>query len=220
MAEGEAQERRERETGEEELEVPSGTRITALADGVFAIVMTLLVLGIDMPEVPSEELGDRLVLEILWVWPKLVAFIVSFLVLGIYWVGHHTQFHFMKGVNRNVLWLNILFFMFVCLVPFSTRVVGHYGTQGIALWLYAANLILISMVLLVHWRYVARAGLLKDAADDDIISKASRQILVGPVIYLIALAVSFFDARLALLVILLAPVLHILPGPVHLHWTR
>lgn len=220
MAKGEAQERRERETGEEELEVPSGTRITALADGVFAIVMTLLVLGIDMPEVPSEELGDRLVREILWVWPKLVAFIVSFLVLGIYWVGHHTQFHFMKGVNRNVLWLNILFFMFVCLVPFSTRVVGHYGTQGIALWLYAANLILISMVLLVHWRYVAAAGLLKDATDDDIVSKASRQILVGPAIYLIALAVSFFEARLALLVILLAPVLHILPGPVHLHWTR
>lgn len=220
MTDDDAKERRERESGEEEIEVPSGARITTLADGVFAIVMTLLVLGIDMPEVPREELGDQLVGEILRVWPKVGAFIVSFLVLGIYWVGHHTQFHFIRGVNRAVLWLNIVFFMFVCLVPFSTRVVGRYGTEGIALWLYAGNLILISLVLLTHWLYAARAGLLKDATGDDVVSGATRQILVGPAIYLAAIGVSFFDARLALLVVLLAPLLHILPGPIHLHWTR
>lgn len=214
------EERHERESGEEEIDVPSGARITSLADGVFAIVMTLLVLGIDMPEASHEKLGDQLVGEILRVWPRVGAFVVSFLVLGVYWIGHHTQFHFMRGVNRAVLWLNILFFMFVCLVPFTTRVVGHYGTHGFSLWLYAGNLILISLVLLAQWRYVARAGLLKEVADEEIVSGATRQILVGPAIYLAAIAVSFFDARLALLVILLAPVLHILPGPIHLHWTR
>ncbi|MBW3661168.1 MAG: DUF1211 domain-containing protein [Gemmatimonadetes bacterium] len=219
MAEEGIEERPE-ESGEEELDIPSGTRITALADGVFAIVMTLLVLGIDMPEVADDQLGDRLMGEILLVWPKLSAFVVSFLVLGIYWIGHHSQFHFMKGVNRTALWLNIVFFMFVSLVPFSTRVVGHYGTQGFSLWLYAANLILISMVLLVHWRYAMRAGLLKDEADEEMARSASRRILVGPAIYVAAIGVSFFSARLALLVILLAPVLHILPGPIHLHWTR
>lgn len=213
-------ERREAESGEEEIEVPSGARITTLADGVFAIVMTLLVLGIDMPEVPHDALEDRLVDEVVRVWPRIGAFVVSFLVLGIYWVGHHTQFHFMQGVNRTALWLNIFFFMFICLVPFSTRLVGHYGTEGISLWVYALNLIAISLVLLVHWRYAARAGLLVPLADDDLVAGATRQILVGPAIYLAAIAVSFFDARFALLVILLAPVLHILPGPVHLHWTR
>ncbi len=214
------EERQERESGEEEIDTPSGARITTLADGVFAIVMTLLVLGIDMPEVPHEQLGDQLVGEILRVWPKVGAFVVSFLVLGIYWMGHHTQFHFMSGVNRVVLWLNILFFMFVSLIPFTTRLVGHYGTVGFSMWIYAGNLVMISLVLLAHWRYVVRAGLLKDAADEEVVWSATRQILVGPAIYLAAIAVSFFDARLALLVILLAPVLHILPGPIHLHWTR
>lgn len=216
----ETKDTKQRDSGEEEIEVPSGARITTLADGVFAIVMTLLVLGIEMPRVSSEELDERLVYEVLNVWPKLGAFIVSFLVLGIYWVGHHTQFHFMRGVNRSVLWINIVFFMFVCLVPFSTRVVGTYGTQGVSLWIYAGNLILISLVLLAHWRYVVWADLLKDVADEQIVAGATRQILVGPAIYLAAIAVSLFDARLALLVILLAPVLHILPGPIHLHWTR
>ncbi|MDX1661267.1 MAG: TMEM175 family protein [Gemmatimonadota bacterium] len=220
MTAEESQDRRERRSGEEEIDHPSGARITTLADGVFAIVMTLLVLGIEMPQVSHEYLDEKLVNEILTVWPKVGAFVVSFLVLGIYWMGHHTQFHFMRGVNRSVLWINIAFLMVVSLVPFTTRVVGHYGTQGIALWLYAGNLILISLVLLAHWRYVVGADLLTEAADEEIVQGATRQILVGPLIYVVAIAVSFFDARWALMVILVAPVLHILPGPIHLHWTR
>jgi cystathionine beta-lyase len=68
-------------------------------------------------------------------------------------MGHHTQFHFMSGVNRAALWINIFFFMFVCLVPFSTRLVGHYSGQEIALSVYGANLIAISLMLLLHWHF-------------------------------------------------------------------
>src|SRR5688500_13101903 len=96
-------------------DLPDDRRITTLADGVFAIVMTLLVLGIDVPEVPEEEIADRLVDEVLWLWPLIAAYVVSFLFLGIYWMGHHVQFHYMRAVDTTVLWLNIVFFMFVCL---------------------------------------------------------------------------------------------------------
>ena len=220
MAESDAQERREAESGEEEIEAPGGARIATLADGVFAIVMTLLVLGIEMPEVPHDQLQERFTWEVLLLWPRIAAFVVSFLVLGIYWMGHHTQFHFVESVNRPLLWINIFFLMSVSLVPFTTRLVGHYGTEGFSLLLYAANLVLISLLLLGHLRYAGRAGLLKPVADDELVGNATRQILVGPVFYLAAIAVSVLDPRWALLVILAAPVLHILPGPVHLHWTR
>lgn len=208
------------ETGEEVIEIPSGARITSLADGVFAIVMTLLVLGIDPPRVPRDELEETLIREVLRLWPRLAAFAVSFLVLGIYWIGHHSQFHFLRGVNRTLLWLNILFFMAVCLVPFTTHLVGHYGSDGVALWLYSGDFIVISLLLLVHWRYAAAKGLLNDHADSKLVAKATRQILIGPLLYATAIAVSFVDPRLSLLVILAVPVLHLLPGPVHLHWTR
>lgn len=203
---------------QEELDVPSGSRITTLADGVFAIVMTLLVLGIDVPEVPHDQLEDELIGSILQVWPKIAAYVVSFLVLGIYWVGHHTQFHFMRGVDRAALWLNIGFFMMVSLVPFTTRLVGHYGSEGFPLLVYGLNLILISTMLLLHWWYVASHDLLDETADEELVRDATRRILVGPAIYAVAIAVSFFDGRIALLVILAAPVLHIMPGPIHLHW--
>jgi len=205
---------------EEELETPSGKRITALADGVFAIVMTLLVLGVEVPQVPDEQIADRLVYEVLLLWPRIAAYVVSFLVLGIYWMGHHTQFHFMDGVNRTSLWINIFFFMFVCLVPFTTQLVGHYTGQEVALALYGANLIAISLMLLLHWHYAARAELLNPATEDAEMRNATRQILVGVAIFAAAIGVAFVDPRWSLLVFLLVPVLHILPGPIHLHWTR
>lgn len=207
-------------SGEGSREIPRGDRIMALADGVFAIVMTLLVLGIDPPRVPHEELDETLVWEILHLWPRIAAFAVSFLVLGIYWVGHHTQFHFLRGVDRGILWINILFLMAVCLVPFSTHLVGHYGSEGIGLWIYGGNFILISLLLLAHWRYAVRKGLLREEADAKVVARGTRQILLGPALYVAAIAVSFLDSRLSLLVILGVPVLHVLPGPIHLHWTH
>ena len=207
-------------TSRQTRDLPDDRRITTLADGVFAIVMTLLVLGIDVPEVPEEEIADRLVGEVLWLWPRIAAYVVSFLYLGIYWIGHHTQFHYMRAVNTNSLWLNIVFFMFVCLIPFTTRLVGAYDRQEIALLLYGANLIAISLVALAHWRYAARADLLEAEAGKAEMRKATRRLLIGAVLFGVAIALAFVDPRWSLAMFIAVPVLHILPGPVHVDWTH
>ncbi|CAN5796248.1 TMEM175 family protein [soil metagenome] len=195
-------------------------RITALADSVFAIVMTLLVLGVAVPEVPEEEIADRLMLEVLLLWPLIATYVVSFLFLGIYWMGHHTQFHFMRAVDTTTLWINIVFLMFVCLIPFTTRLAGTYDGQEIALVLYGANLIAISLIALAQWRYVAHAGLLDPETGDGELGRATRRLLLGAVIFVAAIAVAFVNPRWSLVVFLTVPVLHILPGPIHLGWTR
>jgi uncharacterized membrane protein len=201
-------------------DLPDDRRITTLADGVFAIVMTLLVLGIDVPEVPEEEIADRLVHEVLWLWPVIAAYVVSFLYLGIYWIGHHTQFHYMRVVNTNALWLNIVFFMFVCLIPFTTRLVGAYDRQEVALTLYGANLMAISLAALAHWRYAARAGLLEEEAGKREMRKATKRLLIGAGFFAFAIALAFVEPRWSLAVLMIVPVLHILPGPIHVDWTR
>jgi uncharacterized membrane protein len=198
----------------------SHRRITALADSVFAIVMTLLVLGVEVPQVPDEQIADRLLREMLLLWPRIAAYAVSFLVLGIYWMGHHTQFHFMRGVDRTALWINIFFFMGVCLVPFTTRLVSDYSGQEVAVALYALNLIAIDLILLLHWRYAARADLLKPDTGRAEMRHATRQILIGVALFAAAIAVAFVSPRASLAVILAVPVLHLLPGPIHIHWTR
>lgn len=214
----------EEETGQEPVGSAHGLaddrRITTLADNMFGIVMTLLVLGIDVPQVPDDAIADRLVNEVFLLWPRIAAYVVSFLFLGIFWMGHHTQFHFMRGVNKNVLWINILFFMCVCLVPFTTRLVGRYNGQEIALGLYGLNLIAINLMLLVHWRYAAHADLLTPETGSEEMRKVSRRILVGVAMFAAAIAVSFVSPRWSLAVFLLVPLLHVLPGPIHMHWTR
>lgn len=182
--------------------------------------MTLLVLGIDVPDVPEEEIADRLVHEVLWLWPVIAAYVVSFFYLGIYWIGHHTQFHYMRVVNTNALWLNIVFFMFVCLIPFTTRLVGAYDRQEIALSLYGANLMGISLSSLAHWRYAARAGLLEAEAGTREMRKATWRLLIGAGLFALAIALAFVHPRWSLAVFLLVPVLHILPGPIHVDWTH
>lgn len=214
----------EEETGQEPVGSAHGLaddrRITTLADGVFAIVMTLLVLGVNVPEVPQEEIADRLVHEVLLLWPLIATYVVSFLFLGIFWMGHHTQFHFMRAVDTTTLWINIIFFMFVCMIPFTTRLVGAYGRQEIGLVLYGANLIAISLAALVHWRYAARAGLLEPETGDEEVRNATGRLLIGMGFFAVAIALAFVNPRWSLVVFLIVPVLHILPGPVHLGWTR
>jgi uncharacterized membrane protein len=214
--EGERRETTSRRAGD----LPDDRRITALADGVFAIVMTLLVLGIDVPEVPEEEIADRLVDEVLWLWPLIAAYVVSFLYLGIYWIGHHSQYHYMHAVNTNALWLNIVFLMFVCMIPFTTRLVGTYHRQEIALSLYGANLIAISLASLAHWRYAGRSDLLEPQAGKAQMRRATRRILIGIALFAAAIALAFVDPRWSLATFMAVPLLHILPGPVHVDWSH
>ncbi len=206
--------------GEEQVEPLGGSRITTLADGVFAIVMTLLVLGIEVPELSADKLQASLMWQVLHLWPRIATYVVSFLTLGIYWMGHHAQFHFIDRVNRTLLWIDILFFMAVCLVPYTTKLVGHYSHEPFALELYGFNFLLISFLLYVHWRYAATHDLLQsDVGDEHRAPPGIRQILVGPAIYALAMGVAYVSPEWSLLVFFSVPLLHLLPGPVHLHWT-
>lgn len=98
-------------------------RLETLADGVFAIVMTLLVFELRIPELPGAAAADLWAAVVL-LGPSLLSFIVSFLVLGVYWVGHHSQFQHIRRADQTLLWLNILFLMCVSLVPFSAGMLG------------------------------------------------------------------------------------------------
>ena len=122
-------------------------------------------------------------------------------------------------VNTKALWLNIVFLMFVCLIPFTTRLVGAYDRQEVALTLYGANLMAISLGALAHWRYAARAGLLEEAGKREM-RKATKRLLIGAGLFAVAIALAFVEPRWSLAVLMIVPVLHILPGPIHVDWTR
>ena len=181
-------------------------RIEALTDGVFAVVMTLLVLDISVPQISSHyaidsvAAGTELLKRIFDLWPKILSFGISFVILAVYWVAHHRQFHYIKHSNRALIWINIMFLMATCLVPFSTSLLGEYREQEISILVYGVNSIVIASVLYVQWRYVttSRHGRLLDGNLDPIMKTTlSRRTLFGIIVYLIATGFSFVYTQLS-----------------------
>ena len=109
-------------------------RIAAFSDGVFAIAITLLTLQIAIP-----KNGD-LAQELIGVVPNLYAFVISFLVIGTYWVAHHRLFAVVERYDYRLLWLNLLTLMFIVLLPFTTMVVAEYGDESLAVIVYVSSL--------------------------------------------------------------------------------
>jgi uncharacterized membrane protein len=126
-------------------------RVAAFTDGVFAIIITILVLDIRVPSDLSEQslreaLDDT--------GATLVSWVISFLLVGMYWVWHRDLFVGIRTVNRDVVWLNLLFLLPVSLVPFAAAVLGEYPDEPIALHLYGVVLIAVSLARVGLYRYV------------------------------------------------------------------
>ncbi len=121
----------------------------ALTDGVFAILMTLLVLEIRVPPLAAgESFSTAFLLE---VWPKGVVFVISLVLTGLSWVGHRDLFHLLRGVQRGLVWLNLLSLLPVALVPAAAALLGAYSQDALALRLDGLLLLLRALLRLVLW---------------------------------------------------------------------
>jgi uncharacterized membrane protein len=128
-------------------------RSKALADGVFAIVMTLLVLELAVPVVMSTGGHSSLVHELLEMWPEFLFYCLSFLILGMYWLVHHILFDMIIAYDTTLVWLNIFYLMFVSLIPFSTSLFGRYAGEKVTTVIYGTNLLLIFLMGFSIWTY-------------------------------------------------------------------
>jgi uncharacterized membrane protein len=169
-------------------------RLAALTDGVFAIVMTLLVLEIGVPEIAQSSLHAELPRRLLELWPKLLSYGISFILLGMFWHLHHIAFHYIRRSDNGLVWLNILFLMFVALIPFSTSLFGRYGTEQLSLVIYAGNLLLVNVMRLLLWTYATGKYRLVDRDISPRLVKWDRLISIGlSLIFLLMIGVSFIS---------------------------
>jgi uncharacterized membrane protein len=182
-------------------------RLAALTDGVFAMVMTLLVLGITVPEIAPSSLQEELPRRLLELWPKLYTYVLSFIVLGILWAQHNRAFHAIKRSDNALVWLNIVFLMFVALIPFSTSLLGNYETEQISFIIYAINIILAVVIRFIIWTYATGKYRLVDSDISPRLVKLDKLIAIGVLLtFMLVIGVSFINVTAAfyLLVLLLA----------------
>ena len=177
--------------------MPSG-RLEAFSDGVFAIAITLLVLDLAVPprdQVRTGGLGSALAHQ----WPSYFAYLVSFLVIGIIWVNHHTMFSKVKLVDRPVLFANLALLLVVSALPFPTRLLAEYLTAGsdahTAATIYSGTMLAMGLAYSVLWLAVTRdVGLLHERLDPAASRAALRRFGVGNIVYLATIGLSFVSA--------------------------
>jgi uncharacterized membrane protein len=146
-----AEQREERDQTRELLErLHDPARVLALSDGVFAILITLLVLEIHVPELTQGHSLREALAELL---PSLVAFVISFILAGMYWVGHRDLFALIRRTDRGLVWLNILYLLPLCLLPFAAGLLGRYDREPVALRIYGLLLVAIAVMRVVIWLY-------------------------------------------------------------------
>jgi uncharacterized membrane protein len=136
-------------------DLPSPNRLKSLADGVFAVSMTLLALGLAMPEIFRSPGGTDLAHRLSQMWLKFVIYGISFLVLGVFWILHQKQFRIILGYDGVLLWINIIFFMFVALVPFSAFLLYNHSNEWLSMVFYGTNQIVICQLLFINWCYAS-----------------------------------------------------------------
>src|SRR5438309_264773 len=111
-------------------------RLQALVDGIFAIAMTLLIFNIHLPQFTNVTAGT-LFLELLMLWPTILSFVISFVILGTFWVAHHTQYHYIKRLDHSLIWYNIFYLLLVSSFPFTASLLGNYVKNETAVVFYA-----------------------------------------------------------------------------------
>lgn len=191
----------------------STARIEMFSDGVFAIVITLLVLQLQAPKIPAEAAAESLTWAILAMWPEFLSYAVSFISVGIYWVLHHFMFHYIRRSDRMLLWLNLLFLMFVSFLPFPTALLGAFGRRPVIIMIYGLTLAAIGLMLSLIWAYATSGRRLVDPKIDAMMVRLTMwKTLIPPLLYLLAVGLSIVSTALSLIIFILIPILNIWPG--------
>jgi uncharacterized membrane protein len=177
--------------------IPSGhhpvgfgkNRIEALTDGIFAITLTLLVLGVEVPTAPEPAVSANQLLVNLF--PDFFEYILAFIVLAVIWVFHHQQYHHILQIDRTMLWLNILSLMFITMVPFSSAFADTYFNQQVAGIFFAVNLLVIGFLIRAQWEHAIQKNLIINADLDPCEIRFERQKnLIIPGLGVVAIVLS------------------------------
>ena len=162
-------------------------RIEALTDGIFAIVMTIMI--VSMSELLktnnfSKEADYCILFTSLW--DDFASYAISFMLLGVLWLAHHWQFQHISYIDPPLVFINIIWFMFICLIPYSTMMLGDHPDFFAPVLAFECNILIVFLILYVQWTYVTkRKHLIGPSLDQNTISR-QRNIMLSPIIITIA----------------------------------
>jgi len=168
-------------------------RLAALSDGVFAVAMTLLVLDLRTPAAGAIHSEHDLLVALSGLLPRLATYFMSFLTLGIFWLGQQVQLDRLARSDRDLAWLHLAFLCAVTLVPFSTALLAEHIVSRVALVVYWGNILVLGALLYWTWGRAVNARLLSEDTQPEVIAAICRRILIAQSLYAFGAALCVFS---------------------------
>ncbi len=193
-------------------------RLAAFSDAVIAIAMTILVLGLEVPsvhEVNPSQLVDYLRESL----HPAMGYVISFVLIGTFWLEHYAIFHFLTHATRVLIALNGLFLLCLTFVPFPTGLQAAYRHDELAMVFYGCFLFMCGFSLLAVWFYATRNRRLIDPdISAEVLQSMTKRLMIAPALCLVAIGCSFLSISLARLILLSIPVFNLSHRTVDQGW--
>jgi uncharacterized membrane protein len=186
-------------------------RLEAFSDGVFGFSITLLVLGVQVPNLRTVN-DAELRVALLQALAQLVPYVTSFATIGIIWLNHHAMFHSVRIVEHTTLTLNLLLLLVVTFIPYPTAVLSRYGALPSSAFLYGCTLTALGIAYSLLRMHIARRGLTSATGDARQVLRKFRRNLAGPVTYAAAALIALRFPRVSIAIYFLVAAYYFIPS--------
>ncbi len=168
-------------------------RLIFFSDAVFAIAITLLALEIRLPALEEPVTNEALLNALLVIWPKYLSYIISFLVIGLYWMSHHRMFRFIKRYDQRLIFLNLLLLMAVAFIPFPTSIIGESGNRTATIF-YSLTMTVTGLLGSIIWLHANLGGrLVEHQLPPTEFRHVLFRVLIPPIIFLISIGIAYVN---------------------------
>jgi uncharacterized membrane protein len=188
----------------------SKDRVETFSDGVFAIILTLLVLELRVPNIPDHSSIAQYAAAMAPLIPKFISFVLTFIMICIHWVAHHYFFRYISRVTIGLIWLNNFFLMWLCFFPFPTAILGNNPTDQFPILMYAVESLILALMFYAMRNYASKNKLFK-ADSEAAKALGPRHSIPAITIFTVSIVFAFVNVYLSLVCFLLVPLLYFVP---------
>lgn len=185
-------------------------RVIFFSDAIYAIAITLLSMQIGFPQIPLAELDARLGKTVIGMIPRFLLFAQTYLIIAVYWIGHHRSFSYIKRYDGTLLALNLLHLLFIAFLPVPAALLGQYSSHQVSINFYAANMILAGLSQWLMWRNAThKHRLVAPDLDSGVIRLVSARLWITIAVLLLAIVAAFFSTGIAIIIPIVFFVLYV-----------
>jgi len=199
----------------EELKIGTG-RIEAFSDAVIAIIMTLMILEIHLPEIEDTATASEIWHQLSGMLPNLFAYMLSFAVLGSFWVNHHQFLHAIAHSDRNLLWYNLHFLFWLSIVPLPTAFLAEHFQKPQASMLYGISMLTAGGSFVVMNAYAEKKELFIEKLSSKVRSRIIKLNILSISLYIISIFICYLSVYISIIIFAFVPALYFIPQNVEL----